>query len=436
MKSIDKSFIYQLRLLWAYKDLLRNHFKPVTKWYIKKFRDAQLKAARKLQGKECLDVAFFLSIPGMWKHDALFEAMSKNPHYHPYIVITLYSQYKGFDKDEMQQVLERTRQFVESRGYEYVVPYDDNTGKWLDVKKKYHPDIVFFTAPYKDTLPQNFIYNFKDTLTCYLPYAFTSLTYYRTNYYLIFNNLVGLYFLETPIHKDLAFKYSRNKAANAVVSGYPETEVFLSKENAVDYWKPQPKPKKRVIYAPHHSVDFDNNATFMENGEAILALAEKYADDIQFVFKPHQLLKFKLQQIWGNEKTEEYYRRWESLGNTQLVSDGYVDIFLTSDALIHDCGSFTIEYLFTQNPVMYLCKTEDMSEKFNDFGIKAFNCHYHGYTVDDIDRFLHEVVVGGNDSMKVERQQFYDNYLKPKDGMLPSQKILQIIENTILGSEF
>jgi CDP-glycerol glycerophosphotransferase (TagB/SpsB family) len=242
--------------------------------------------------------------------------------------------------------------------------------------------------------------------------------------------------LETPIHKDLAFKYSRNKAANAVVSGYPETEVFLSKENAVDYWKPQPKPKKRVIYAPHHSVDFDNNATFMENGEAILALAEKYADDIQFVFKPHQLLKFKLQQIWGNEKTEEYYRRWESLGNTQLVSDGYVDIFLTSDALIHDCGSFTIEYLFTQNPVMYLCKTEDMSEKFNDFGIKAFNCHYHGHTVDDIERFLHEVVVGGNDSMKVERQQFYDNYLKPKDGMLPSQKILQIIENTILGSEF
>ncbi len=434
MKSIDKSFIYQLRLLWAYKDLLRNHFKPVTKWYIRKFRAAQLQAAHKLQGKKCLDVAFFLSIPGMWKHDTLFEAMQKDPHYHPYIVITLYSQYKGFEKAEMLKVLERTRQFAESKGYEYIIPYDDKSGKWLDVKKLYHPDIVFFTAPYKDTLPQNFIYHYKDTLTCYLPYAITSLNYYKTNYNLISTNIVGIYFVETLIHKELAYKYSRNRAENVVVSGHPATEVFLNQNHSPhDEWKKQSKPKKRVIYAPHHSIDFDNNATFMDNGEAILALAEKYSDDIQFAFKPHQLLKFKLQQVWGEEKTKDYYRRWESMENTQLVTDSYEDLFLTSDAMIHDCGSFTVEYIFTQKPVMYLCKDEDMSDKFNPFGIKAFDCHYHGLSIDDIEQFLKKVVIEGNDPMKVQREQFYDDYLASKDGVLPSQKMLQIIEDTING---
>ncbi len=434
MKSIDKSFMYQLRLLWAYKDLLRNHFKPITNWYIKKFRAAQLQAAHKLQGKDCIDVAFFLSIPGMWKHDTLFEAMQKDPHFHPYIVITLYSQYKGFGKSEMLKVLERTRQFAESKGYEYIIPYDDKSGKWLDVKKLYHPDIVFFTAPYKDTLPQNFIYHYKDTLTCYLPYAITSLNYYKTNYNLISTNIVGIYFVETLIHKELAYKYSRNYAENVVVSGHPATEVFLNPNHSPhDEWKKQSKPKKRVIYAPHHSIDFDNNATFMDNGEAILALAEKYSDDIQFAFKPHQLLKFKLQQVWGEVKTEEYYRRWESMENTQLVTDSYEDLFLTSDAMIHDCGSFTVEYIFTQKPVMYLCKDEDMSDKFNPFGIKAFDCHYHGLSIDDIEHFLKEVVVGGNDPMKVQREQFYDDYLASKDGVLPSQKMLQIIEDTING---
>lgn len=435
MNSIDQSIIYQLRLLWAYKDVLRNHFGPIEKLYAKRFREAQIQAAHMLRGKNQLEVAFFLTIPGMWKHDTLFEAMRKSPRFHPYIVIGRYSQYKGFDDSEMNKVLDRTRRFVEEKGYEYVVPYDEKSGKWLDVKKMLHPDIVFFTTPYKDTLPQNFIYHFKDTLTCYMPYAFTSLNYYKTNYGLIFTNLVGLYFVETDIHKKLAIKYSRNNAENVVVSGYPATEVFLRKDRTPkDNWWLQ--PKKRVIYAPHHSIDLDNNSTFMENGEVFLELAEKYADSIQFVFKPHQLLKFKLQQVWGKERTEEYYRKWDSLENTKLVTDGYEDLFLTSDALIHDCGSFTTEYMFTKKPVMYLCKDGDMTGKFNEFGLKSFNCHYHGRTINDIEHFLQDVVIGGNDPMKDQRENFFEDYLKPKDGLLPSQKIIQIIEDFIDGKEY
>ena len=192
--------------------------------------------------------------------------------------------------------------------------------------------------------------------------------------------------------------------------------------------------KKKVIFAPHHSIDNPKYpSVFLEVCEEMLKVAEKYSKDIQFVFKPHQVLKFKLQQLWGVEKTEEYYKRWDALENTQLVSDGYVDLFLTSDAMIHDCGSFTTEYLFTQKPVMYMCSGSDMTDKFNEFGIHSFNCHYQGRSSDDIERFLQEVVIEGNDPMRPKREQFFEEYLKPKDGLLPSQKIIQVLEEMIDG---
>lgn len=434
MKSYDESVLYKLRLLVAYHDLFRNHFSLSYQRYSKRFRKSQINAAKKLKDKDCLNVLFFLTIPGMWKLDSVYRKMADNPHFNPTIVIYPYSVFKGFEKEEIDTTLQRTEKFVKDNGYNYVIPFDKKSDKWLDPKKIYNPDIVFFCTPYKDALPQYFIYHYKDVLTCYLPYAFSSVKNYHTNYGLIFHNLVGLFFMETELHKAMAIEHSRNNGENAVVSGYPATEVFLQQDYLPkDLWKPQPHIKKRVIWAPHHSIDESLNiSTFLDTCDAMLEMAEKFADDIQIVFKPHQLLKFKLQQIWGVEKTEEYYRRWDSMANTQLVSDGYVDLFLTSDAMMHDCGSFTTEYLFTRKPVMYLCrKDSNMEEKFNEFGVQSFRCHYQGQTAEDVERFLRDVVLGGDDPMKEQRERFFDEHLKPKDGVLPSQKIIEIIEQAI-----
>ena len=83
MKSADTSLKYTLRLILAYKDILRNHFSPIFKWYTRKFRDRQIAAAEQLRNKKRIDVAFLLTIPGMWKSDYLFKALSNNPKYHP-----------------------------------------------------------------------------------------------------------------------------------------------------------------------------------------------------------------------------------------------------------------------------------------------------------------------------------------------------------------
>lgn len=435
MKDFDKSFLFKLRLVMSYHDVLRNHFKPVSRCYFNKFRQSQQKAARKLQGKERLEVAFFLTIPGMWKSDELFRAMLDDKYYHPYIVIYPYSIYKEFDSSEMLKTVERTKSFIEKKGYEYVIPYDEGTQRWYDLKEIRTPDVVFFSTPYKDSLPIYYVSHYRDTLTCYVPYGFCSLKLNEVNYNMMFHNLVGIYCLETEIHQRLAIQYSRNKGVNTVVTGYPATEVFFREDYVPqNQWKPQSHTKKRVIYAPHHSIDKSYYpSVFLETCEEILQIAEKYADSIQFVFKPHQTLKFKLQQVWGVERTEEFYERWDRLENAQLVSDGYVDLFMTSDAMIHDCGSFTTEYLFVQKPVMYLCRNTDMASKFNEFGQKSFECHYHGTTGRDVEDFLQRVVLDGDDPMKECRERFYEEFLRPKDGVLPSRKILKVLDEAIKG---
>lgn len=433
MKSPDTSLRYRVTQLLAHRDLIRSRVPFISKLYIKNFREQQLKAAHRLQGKECIEVAFFLTVPGMWKCDYLMRAMMNDPHYHPYVVIYPYSQYKGFSKEEIETTLHRTEEFVRGKGFEYVIPYDAKRKKWQDIKRTLNPDIVVFSDPYKDCLPNYFIYHFRNKLTCYVPYSLTILRLYRENYGIMSINLMGIFCLETPMHRQLAKKYMRNEAVNAVVTGYPGTEVFLDKNyTPKDVWKAQSKPKKRIIWAPHHSIDDAISiSTFLLYCDEMLLLAQKYDDSVQFVFKPHQLLKFKLQKLWGEKRTEEYYRKWDELSNGQLEESSYVDLFLTSDAMIHDSASFTTEYLYTQKPVMYLVRNEHQSDVLTPFGELVFNAHYHGYCVNDIETFLQEVVLGADDPMKTRRQEVYDNYLKPIDGLLPSQKILKTIEQMI-----
>ncbi len=435
MKSADTSLSYKLRLIWAYKDVLRNHFSPIFKWYTRKFRDRQIAAAEQLRNKKRIDVAFLLTIPGMWKSDYLFQALKDNPKYHPYIVIYPYSVFKGFNKQEIDTTIENTKRFVEEKGFEYVVPYDTKHKKWEDLNKTLKPDIVIFTTPYKDIPPQYFIYNFKDTLTCYVPYGFSSLNLYKINYDLIFHNLVGLHFVETEIHRQTAMDNSRNKGKNVVVTGYPGTEVFLRPDyHPSEVWKPQESPKKRIIWAPHHTIDGDFAiSSFLQFYDTMTKLAKEYGDKVQFVFKPHQLLKFKLQQIWGIERTEKYYSQWQEMPNCQLEESSYVDLFLTSDAMIHDCGSFTTEYLFTKKPVMYLIKNDDFISKFSTFGLMSFNNHYHGRTEDDVRNFIESVVINGNDTMHEQREDFFNKYLAPNGGKMPSERIIETIEDAING---
>lgn len=435
-KNVESPLRYELKILLMYHDVIRTHVPCLYRAWIKSSRKKTTRGAQQLRGRNRIDVAFFLSVPGMWKLDYVFRSMQENPKYHPYIVITPFT-IKDYSQDEVKKTIQRTVDFVSSRGYEYVIPYNEKRHCWEDIKKTMNPDIVFFTNPYKDMERKYHAHHFVDRLTCYVSYGFTSMKLFKNNFDKLAINTCGCYFLETEIHQRFAEQYSHAKGRNTYVTGYPGTEVYLRDDyQTKEVWRPQPCAKKRVIWAPHHTIEGTFSvSTFLDVCDTMLKMADEFRDTIQFAFKPHQLLKFKLIEMWGEERTNAYYHQWEEKENCQLEEGEYTDLFIGSDAMMHDSCSFTTEYLYQKKPVMYLLKNDEPTKVFNDFGIQSFQQHYVGRNEDDIRQFLSDVVLAGNDPKREGRETFFNQYLGRYKGCLPSENIMRIIENLIEGKD-
>jgi len=400
---------------------------------VAKVRKKQSNRIAQIQRKDRCRVLFFMQTPSVWKYDALYRKLEESECFEPLVVVSPYNVHLIYDKEECFRVMQQTEEFAKQQGYNYTSAYDWTKKKWRDIKKLYQPDIVFFAKPYKDTLPAYHIYNFSDALTLYISYGINCLTNFHNNYELTFHSLLWKFLLETDFQKQYAEQYQKTHGDNVEVIGALVMEKLMQADyKPKDVWKPQDMKKKRIIWAPHHTVDYlFNFSNFLNYCEDMLRLAEKYKDEIQIAFKPHPVLKFKLINIWGLEKTEDYYNRWAKLENGQIEQGDYIDLFKTSDAMIHDCGSFTAEYLYTKKPVLFQIKDDKVQEQFNSFGQLCFDYHYHAYSIEETEQFIKDVVIAGNDPKKEQREQFYKDYLYPKDGVMPSEKIFELLKTTI-----
>lgn len=419
-----------------YKSLtFRDFFIAASPWLlkkrVKKVRKRQEKAIESLRAKESINVVFFLQSSSIWKYDKLYEKLKLSGRFKPYVVVSPYNVHLNYDKEECFRVMRQTMDFAREKGFDPICSYDFEKRKWLNIKKLLNPDIVFFTKPYKDTLPQYHLYQFQDKLTFYAPYGICAIDIYRINFNLPFHNLLWRYMVETEFQKQIAETYSLCKGDNVKVVGPIGNEPMLDPDyHPQDPWKPQDRPKKRVIWAPHHTVDYlFNFSNFLNYCDKMLELADNLKDEVQFAFKPHPVLKFKLINLWGQEKTEAYYRKWSEMPNTQLEEGYYIDLFLTSDAMVHDCASFTAEYLFTKKPVLFMVRDPEVEKHWNPFGKLCFAQHYHAESFEAVQRFISDTVIDGQDPMRPSREAFFNQYLS--DGTLPSDNIYQYLNKTL-----
>ena len=418
-----------------FRDFFIATFPVFLKLEVKRSELKRVRFVETLKNKSKIVVAFFLQSPSVWKYDRLYWLFEHSERFEPVVVICPFNVQLNGDKAEMLKVMGLSKEFVKKSGYRYVQTFDSERNKWLDVKRTLNPDIIFYSKPYKDTLPQYHIYRFKDRLNCYTSYGIMCVDIYRLMYNLPFHNLLWRYFVETEFQLEYSRQYQTCGGTNTLVSGSLGMESLLLPDyRPSDVWKTQQKRKKRIIWAPHHTVDnLFNFSNFFTYCEYMFELADKYSDEIQIAFKPHPVLKSKLLSIWGNERTESYYQRWRDLPNGQLEEGYYIDLFLTSDAMIHDSVSFTAEYLYTHKPTMFIIKDEHTIDHWTSFGRKCFDLHYHAYQPSDVEDFIKNVVIAGNDTMQAERDEFYKEYLYPKDGVMPSQKIVDHIISCIDG---
>lgn len=392
--------------------------------YLFKVSITRMLFLNRVRKKKKINVVFFASNLSMWRYQHLYELFSMHELFNSFIVLVPFSSYS---KEDQAKNMEELKRYFKSKNIAYLEASSCN------VKSDLNPDILFYPQYYFDCLPLKCDARFfKDRLLCAYPYAFNNIyDFYAYNDR--FHNVAWkLFYPNESILKE-AQEIAYNKGRNVVVTGYPTADDFLSPEKK-EVWKKQKNPKKRIIWAPHFTIEKGCSPLFFSNFlkfyNLMQNLAISYSDVIQFAFKPHPRLLTELykHEDWGREKTDDYYDWWTRQENTQLETGEFINLFKTSDAMIHDCGSFSIEYFYTQKPVMFLCRDmQEIKKNKNDVGKVALDSHYIGKNKEDVVDFIENVVLKGSDPMKQQRESFFKKYLLPPNGKTVAQNTMDDI---------
>ena len=389
--------------------------------------DLHRKAMERVRQKNGpINVVFFAIMDSVWKYDELYNLMVADKRFNPTILVCPVVNY---GRDNMLMNMDKCYDLFLRKGYNVIRSYDKANDRYVDVRKELDPDIIFYTNPYEGLIDDRyFIKNFTDTLTCYVTYSVTQSKRFDLKFGSLFSNLLWRYYIEYSYLKDIAPSYSRSEGINIVHTGFPGIDKFIKDDKAYkDEWPIKDKNIKRIIWAPHHTITdytFVGYSTFLTYCNFMLDMADKYKEQIQIAFKPHPLLKNRLEIMWGEEKTKEYYDNWAKLPNGILNDGAYEDLFMSSDAIIHDSGSFIIEYLYTRKPAMYLSNGKPFEEQYNTFARKCLDHYYIGKSKDDIEAFILNVITG-KDTLEKERESFYYDQLLPPNGKLASENIIK-----------
>ena len=381
--------------------------------------------ASKVRKKEVIHVLFIAISPALWKVDSLYKKLVSHSRFKVDILIA--PNQKINDRFLRNVEIEKLKQFFDKKCYLY------HDSRQIDTLP-HVCDVLIYPMPYSNMVPRefDFLNNLSKLFIC-CEYAFHS-GVQNWAYNKEYQNMAWIDCYENDIVKQLSGKEKCNKGVNSYVTGLPFVDEF-TKENYTSPWKYQDVPCKKIIWAPHWTIADDgvnalNYSNFLKIADFMLAFAQNQIGKIQFAFKPHPWLKRELYKHadWGQERTDAYYSAWENGVNTQLEQGEYVDLFMTSDAMVHDSSSFCCEYLLTGKPVFFMARNEKVQVSLlNEMAYTAFYSQYIGKTVDDLQIFLKEQVVEGLDPMKKKREDTVKKYLLPPNGKTAAENIIDVI---------
>lgn len=393
-------------------------------FFLKKVHEHYAHVTEKLKEKaksgSKIKVAFFVMYESIFPAQPLFEMMSEDPFFETNIVvITHYSTYYGYSKELILANYNKAYQALSEKYPKHSVlkSYDPATDDYSDFAGDF--DIVFLESPYMHLshpyyLGDHFLNN--DVLTAHINYGYiiaqhTMLTVGSVPY-----STFWKVFVENYVFKNDASNYEELKGENLEVSGSVRMDALAKFMETTHIRK-----RKKIIIAPHHACIPNpcdkEEANFFKYAKLYLELPKMYPD-IDFVYRPHPYAmdSFALHEGWSVQKVDEYINTLKSYDNVTYSGGGeHLHLFADSDGIIHDCGSFLCEYLFTYKPACFVLRPGDMvnpEKYFNVLGRECLENCYKAFSEEDIINFIEEVIIKDKDVMEKERRKFVDKKLK------------------------
>ena len=355
-----------------------------------------------------LRAVFFVASAAMFPARPLLDAMLADPLFEPRIAVVPDLRWPGRDPapDRIACERELARDYPE---FLFLRVFRDRAGAWPDLLAD--ADLAVYPSPYDLS---DFRYNprwsvGRPFLALHANYGFYRSLYDRD----LMAKQNYAYFWKVFLECDATLaeyrEHSALRGANAELTGYVKMDRLAAFEA-----NRRPKARKTVLVAPHHSVEGGLNdvlalSTFERFADCFAELPARYPR-LDFVFRPHPFLLDVLRRpsLWGPVRVDVWLRALRGRDNVRLSDGGdYFADFAEADAIVQDCGSWLVEWLYTGRPCCYLLKRPtDADTKFAPLGRECLKRCHLAYDPDGVDRFLRDVVLGGKDSKADARAAF------------------------------
>ena len=381
----------------------------------------------KLAEGKSLRTVFLITSASMFSARPLFDCMLEDSAFDP-IVAVVPDFRRG---DSAEQYMHESVEELRREGYQddhIAVACADELGRWNDLCEG--ADIVVYSMPYYQI--SSFRYSpyysvGRDFLPIMVNYGFYRSKYDRKLLALDAYGYMWKVLLECDETLEEYQRFATYGGENAVETGYVKMDSLAKKVK-------HPSDRKTVLVALHHSIEGGMNdtlslANFIRYLDYFRDLPDKYPE-LDFIYRPHPFLFDALKRVEGwDDRSVLYFIREMKMKPNVTWSDGgdYLQEFADSDACIQDCGSFLVEYLYTGNPCCYMLKEPgDREEKFVELGKECLDQCYLAYSTDEIDSFIADVVLGGNDTKREAREDLAShvmhNYPHAADAALENIK--------------
>lgn len=406
----------------------------LNKELLENYKNIEKELAQKAKTNK-INVTFMVHMASMFPAKPFAKFLLNQEKYNVKILIT--PEYRFGKENAKKYIDECTQQYKKEFGEENIIvapleEQDDN----IDLKS--FTDILFPSVPYDVSHSK---YNLSQIVNLGILPALVNYAFYRAKYerYALISqayySTFWKIFTETKYNHQEYADYSLVKDKNCALVGYCKMDDYINYENK------NKSDRKTIMIAPHHSIDGGYNkalslSNFAKYSKLFLELPDMYPE-LEFIFRPHPALFYCLVDIgcWTQEQVDNYIQDMKSKNNVIYDDNGdYFKSFSKSDGIIQDCGSYLVEYFYTEKPQCYMLKQEkDIDDKFVELGKKCLENCYIAYEKEAIIDFIENVIINKNDPKKEARIDFARNIVKMNYPNV-SQKMYEHFEEIFSGS--
>lgn len=360
-----------------------------------------------------LKVVFFVQLGALWN--------------------STYSVWDAFDKEKTVECTIVAMPFIHASArknpYEVKefllaegIPFVD----WQEYDMEEHrPDLIFFQSPYDISKPDTkFTASAiakKGIRMAYIPYGLecggrsVDLAFQFNQ---AIHNLAWRVFSRSERNKAMYGKYCARGNEHVVVTGHPKMDRLFHYrgEDADPVLLKKIQNRKVFLWAPHFLTNKQCQCSTFLKFKKFIPRFFAQRKDIALILRPHPLLYENIvtEGDMTTAEVEHYFHTWSKMDNIYWdQQDVYSEAFYYSDALLADVGSFLLEYLVTDKPVLFL--HDEYTQPMNEDGEEIKKYYYNATNEFELVNFI-EMIVHGKDPMREARIAVKNEFLYGIDG--------------------